>query len=254
MERISRPRKIITRSPPDAINIIPTVPNSSSVWNSPAGRPSHSTQIIETSTVSAATTRKTSVKESRIGSSTTMPLKALLGTLGPADQSQTQAQAAAPIPASESPPVAQRCVRLREKASTSITSTPVTERISSGSRSSILTSGEMPVVAKLRFIICRVSPVGRAARRLIVGGREQRVHAVAHHLFVERDVLRHAAVRGSLESPPAVEEDEDGQPRRRLVAQESLRLRVAEHGHGQPALLRVVAQEVVGGALRVFDA
>src|SRR5215211_479709 len=54
MERISSPRKIITRSLPAAISIIPTVANSSSVWNSPAGSPSHSTQIIETSTVSAA--------------------------------------------------------------------------------------------------------------------------------------------------------------------------------------------------------
>src|ERR1700749_129446 len=73
MESISSPRKSITRSLPEAISIMPTVANRSSVWNSPAGSPSHSTQIIETSIVSDATTRKTSVNERRIGSSTIMP-------------------------------------------------------------------------------------------------------------------------------------------------------------------------------------
>src|SRR4051812_46984447 len=66
IESISSPRKSITRSLPDAISIMPTVAKSRSVWNSPAGKPSHSTQIIETKIVSAATTRKTSVNESRI--------------------------------------------------------------------------------------------------------------------------------------------------------------------------------------------
>ncbi len=153
MERISSPRKIITRSLPAAISIMPTVAKSSSEWNSPAGSPSHSTQIIETSTVSAVTTRKTSVKERRSGSRTTIPPHAEPGAEpSPPPHSQSVAAAEPTSPASASPPVTQRCVVRRVKASTSMTTTPTTVRISSGRRSAKLMSGATGLMAKLRFI------------------------------------------------------------------------------------------------------
>jgi hypothetical protein len=166
MERISSPRKIITRSLPAAITIIPTVANSSSVWNSPAGSPSHSTQTIETSTVSAETTMKTSVKESRSGSRTIIPPHAE-PTAAPSapDHSQSVAAAEAASPASESPPVTHRPPARRVKASTSMTSTPATVTISSGSRSVKLMSGATGLMAKLRFIFSNSLTAGPLEKR-----------------------------------------------------------------------------------------
>jgi hypothetical protein len=148
MERISSPRKIITRSLPAAISIIPTVAKSSSVWNSPAGRPSHSTQIIETRTVSTATVMKTSVKERRSGSRTIIPSQAEAGARPSAPPHSQRVAAADPAsPASASPPVTQRCAVRRVKASTSMTTTPAAISISSGSSIPKLTSGAEGVMA-----------------------------------------------------------------------------------------------------------
>jgi hypothetical protein len=138
---------------PEAISIMPTVAKSSSVWNSPAGKPSHSTHIIETSTVSAATTMKTIVKESRSGSRTIIPPHAEAAIPSPApDHSQTVAAAEPTSPASVSPPVSQRRPTRRVKASASMTTTPATASISSGRSIAKLMSGATGLMAKLRFI------------------------------------------------------------------------------------------------------
>jgi hypothetical protein len=77
MERISRPRKMMTRSLPDAISIIPTVANKEQRVNSPAGSCSRCTQTVEISNVRAETSRKTSVKlATQLVERDVMPLKA----------------------------------------------------------------------------------------------------------------------------------------------------------------------------------
>jgi hypothetical protein len=103
--------------------------------------------------VSAATTMKTRVNESRIESSTSIPLKALAGSAAAEPHSQTHAAAAPASPRSETAPVAQRLPARRVKASTSITTSPATETISSGRSNSKLTSGEIAGITKLRFIV-----------------------------------------------------------------------------------------------------
>src|SRR5436305_11211096 len=90
--------------------------------------------------------------------------------------------------------------------------------------------------------------------RLLCLYSEQRVHALAHHLFVERDVLRHAMVDGRAEVAVAVEEDEDGYARARGELRERLASGVAQDGDRQPTVFDVVAEYAVRRPLRVLDA
>src|SRR5438270_7510975 len=152
--------------------------------------------MAEMRTVSAATIRKTSVKERRSGSSTIMPLKARVSAPCADGQSHRVAHAVAARPMSESAAVARRCVR-RVKASTSMTTMPVTERISSGSSSRKFTSGADGGIAKIRLIVLTLTSaarrLGRAGEEKLFGGgarlglarlpAEQRVHTFAHHLL-----------------------------------------------------------------------
>ena len=139
MESISRPRNTITKSPAEAINIMPQVANNSSEWNSPAGSFSPSIHTDAIRTVRIETMTKMSVKLRRNSSSTIMPLNAARWS-GAAAQSQSEEIPAAIKAMIDSPPVSQRWPR-REKASTIITITPATLTITSGAISEKLISG-----------------------------------------------------------------------------------------------------------------
>src|SRR6185369_9667394 len=108
------------------------------------------------SKVKPDTSRKTKVKPRRSSSSTIMPLKAS-GDGDPVDQSQNVPIAAAMMPASEMPPVIQRCVG-RTKASTSITRTAAAQTITSGAINDQLTMGITDCAKK--EIIDYIGPIG----------------------------------------------------------------------------------------------
>src|SRR5215211_7192030 len=101
------------------------------------------------STVRPETSRKIKVKPRRSSSSTIMPLKASDDVV-PVDQSQIVLIAPATMPASEMPPVIQRCVG-RTNASTSITVTAATQTITSGAINDQLMMG-ITDCAKKEFI------------------------------------------------------------------------------------------------------
>src|SRR6185503_19087758 len=106
---------------------------------------------METKIVNADTTKKTSVKPRRNSSSTIMPLKAWLKPLHD-NQSHIELTPAAASPISEIAPVIQRCFG-RAKASTSITTTPTKQTISSGAINEKLTSGGVNCIAGKKFIL-----------------------------------------------------------------------------------------------------
>src|SRR5689334_18562462 len=106
------------------------------------------------SKVRPETSRKIRVKPRRSSSSTIMPLNASDDAV-PVDQSQMVLIAPATMPASEMPPVIQRCVG-RAKASTSITTTAATQTITSGAINDQLTMG-ITDCARNELIDCKQS-------------------------------------------------------------------------------------------------
>src|SRR5947209_2149848 len=89
--------------------------------------------------------------------------------------------------------------------------------------------------------------------RLLCLYSEQRVHALAHHLFIERDVLRHSVVDGRAQMTASVEEDDDGYARARGELREGFAAVLAQHRDSQPTVFDVVAEYAVRRSLHVLN-